>query len=133
MVPVYASKISCKAARVALKVLAEMAPSFFAKRCLSTVRIWSSTINPLVPAWVTGIRKGAEKPLDVMGATMTVRRCLSARRQGQVGACVVGQQQLLERGACSNLQAPPFIHRQGGMPGIGVGLQMGGGLTLLRM
>ncbi|NZA03056.1 hypothetical protein H0I39_17405 [Ottowia beijingensis] len=36
---IHSSKISCKAARVALKVLAETAPSFLARRILSTVRI----------------------------------------------------------------------------------------------
>lgn len=50
-----------KTASVAARVLAEAVPIFFPSLVLSTARTWFRSTNPLSPAWVTAMRKGASQ------------------------------------------------------------------------
>ena len=70
----YSVNNSWRVANITLYVFGETVPIFLVNRILSTVRIWSNKIKPFFPAWVRGILNGAEKPLEVIGATMTVLR-----------------------------------------------------------
>ncbi|SDR14449.1 hypothetical protein SAMN05445850_2980 [Paraburkholderia tuberum] len=72
--PLHSANTSCNVLRVSIKVFPATKPSFLTSRTLSTVRIWSSKINPCFRLKVTGTRKGAGRPFEVIGATMTVRR-----------------------------------------------------------
>lgn len=67
----------CRVSKVRFKVAACTTPSRRTKRVLSIVRIWSKTINPVLPLNVNGIRKAAGCDPVVMGATITVRRWFS--------------------------------------------------------
>jgi|GEM_PF-4881677 len=60
------ANISCSVANAAANVFADKTPSFLPSRALSTVRSWSSTIKPLVPACTTGKGKPVREHVEIV-------------------------------------------------------------------
>ena len=71
----YSANISCSVCSTSVTARSCSRPTRFAKRLLSTVRIWSTATKP-VRRWKRhGTRHGYTRPPVVIGATMVVRRC----------------------------------------------------------